>query len=226
MLNYLSLLCGLQIGLFQSLHRKKKKNPFPSLANVVPLLPPEAPVAHPDSDDDDADDLEAYHAVSSAMAEAESFGDGLSAVTVEADGVLGRACVRLEGPYANLTFVVHCANYPWLVLHLKNQRKFLAVLVVLRDSGGAHRQLTLTNHASVATLDAPNGAECSLPLKLGDGWQLVPVDLQTLCRAVWGTDLASVEQVRVRASCALRKVFLSDRLYADVELPEYLRVLG
>jgi len=192
----------------------------------VPLLPPEAPGTLNHDSDDELDDLEAYHVVSSAMAEADSFGDGASAVTVERDVVLGRNCVRLEGPHANLTFVAQCANYPWLVLHVKSLRKFMAVVVVLRDKTGVHRQITLTNHASIAKLDAPNGAECALPMQLGDGWQLLPVDLQGLCRAVWGTDLAVVEQVRVRATCALSKVFLSERLYADVELPEYLRVLG
>ena len=75
-------------------------------------------------------------------------------------------------------------------------------------------------------MDTPNGNEASLPLVLGEGWQMIPVDLARLCKAIWGVDFAGVEQVRLRAACAVRRVFLAERVYADVELPEYLRALG
>jgi hypothetical protein len=118
------------------------------------------------------------------------------------------------------------SDLPVLVLHLKNQRKFFSVIVVVRDDLGRHRKLTLTNHATVATLLGPDSDEATLPLQLGVGWQMVPVDLAALTVAVWGAAFKGVDMVRVQASCCVRKVFLSDRLYADVELPEYLRALG
>ena len=201
---------------------------------------------------------------------------------------------------ASLTFRT-TSDYPILVLFLKNQRKFFAVSVVLRDATGQHRKLTLTNHVTQATMDAPNGSEATLPLKVNEGWQCVPVDLKALTLAVWGAEYRVVEQVnpappprspriarapsstfasrhppppantlrarprscaraamsrhahlmpacffcalrsvvrgllgcgrrppqvRVRANCGVRRVFLSDRMYADVELPLYLRALG
>jgi len=113
-----------------------------------------------------------------------------------------------------------------LVLHLKNKRNFLSVSVVLRDATGRHRKLTLTNHVTVATMSGPDSDEATLPMELGPGWQMVPVDLAALALAVWGCQFKGVSMVRVKASCAVRKVFMSDRVYADAELPEYLRALG
>ena len=72
-------------------HRRKKKHHAESTAVVFPLLPPEAP--DPEAEEED---LENFHVVSSAIAEAESFQDG-SAVYVEEDIALAKDAVHLEG---------------------------------------------------------------------------------------------------------------------------------
>mmetsp|Transcript_60192 Transcript_60192/g.136085 ORF Transcript_60192/g.136085 Transcript_60192/m.136085 type:complete len:201 (-) Transcript_60192:273-875(-) len=198
-----------------SLRRKKKQGE--SKAVVVPLFPPEP------RDMDEEEDLEAYHVVTTAIAEAESFRDG-SVVAVEEDPLLGKDVVTLEGGHARLELPTRC-EHPWLIFHLRNRRRFFSIEVVLRDSSGKHRVLTMSNHVSLATMDAPNGNAAQLPLSLGEEWQIIPVDLASLVKAIWGTEHRSIEQVRVNASTSVRRIFAADKPYADVELPEYLRAL-
>mmetsp|Transcript_14302 Transcript_14302/g.17027 ORF Transcript_14302/g.17027 Transcript_14302/m.17027 type:complete len:131 (-) Transcript_14302:131-523(-) len=126
---------------------------------------------------------------------------------------------------ACLTFVATC-DYRWLIIHLKSKKQFLSIGLVLRDQQGIHRKLTLTNHVSIATMDAPNGSIAQLPLVVNIGWQMIPIDLYTLVKAIWGTDYKCIEQVRIKSSCSVRKVFMSEKLYSDFELPDYLRALG
>ena len=83
----------------------------------------------------------------------------------------------------------------------------------------------LLPQVSLATMDAPNGNAAQLPLSLGEEWQIIPVDLASLVKAIWGTEHRSIEQVRVNASTSVRRIFAADKPYADVELPEYLRAL-
>jgi len=206
--------------LSQSVLRRKPQRKEESTALVAPLFPPE-----PRAPDAEEEDLEAYHCFSVAVAEAESFGDG-SYVCVEDDsGLAGKAAVHLDGPHASLIMANKC-DFPVLVLHLKNKRKFLSVLINIRDASGRHRKIILTNHVTQATLDAPNGSIAQLPMILAEGWQMVPVNLAELTKSLWGTEYSGIEQVRVKANCAVRKVFMADRIYADIELPEYLRALG
>lgn len=74
--------------------RRKPKKKDESTALVLPLFPPE-----PRAPDAEEEDLDAFHCVSVAVAEAESFGDG-SYVSVEEDaGLGGKPVVHLEGEH-------------------------------------------------------------------------------------------------------------------------------
>jgi hypothetical protein len=81
------------------------------------------------------------------------------------------------------------------MLHIRSNKQFLSICLVIRDQQNNHRKLTLTNHVSIATMDAPNGSMAQLPLVIGDGWQFIPIDLVTLVKSVWGTEYKSLEQV-------------------------------
>ncbi len=57
----------------------------------------------------------------------------------------------------------------------------------------------MTNRATVATLDEPDGIMAQLPIVLGDGWQILPIDLASLVVAIWGREFRTVEQVKCLA---------------------------
>ncbi len=56
-------------------------------------------------------------------------------------------------------------------------------------------QLTVTNHSTLATVDAPNGSKAQLPLSLNDGWQMIPIDIAGCVNSIWGTQYKLTEQV-------------------------------
>ena len=60
---------------------------------------------------------------------------------------------------------------------------------------------------------------CTMPLKLEEGWNNVPLNLADLTRRAYGTNYVETLRVQVHANCCLRRIYFSDRLYSEEELP-------
>ena len=183
---------------------------------VTPLLPAQDPALT-----DDPTIMEEEIVVRVAYHESNTFEDG-SAVAVEEDGVLGKDVCQLQGPHAQLVFSA-ISRYRFLCLHILPTGFFTVALVVKTPKG--HRRISLTNHSTLAIIDA-DGMRAKVPLQCKSlNWQMIPVDVASLTEAAFGLEYMHLEQVRVKSNCSVRKVFMSDRIYADAELPDYLKAL-
>lgn len=60
---------------------------------------------------------------------------------------------------------------------------------------------------------------CTMPLKLDDGWNQIQLNLSDLTRRAYGTNYVETLRVQVHANCRLRRIYFSDRLYSEEELP-------
>lgn len=58
-----------------------------------------------------------------------------------------------------------------------------------------------------------------MPLKLDDGWNQIQLNLTDLTRRAYGTNYVETLRVQVHANCRLRRIYFSDRLYSEEELP-------
>jgi hypothetical protein len=58
-----------------------------------------------------------------------------------------------------------------------------------------------------------------MPLKLDDGWNNIQLNLADLTKRAYGTNYVETLRVQVHANCRLRRVYFSDRLYSEEELP-------
>ncbi|KAF6155376.1 hypothetical protein GIB67_019902 [Kingdonia uniflora] len=60
---------------------------------------------------------------------------------------------------------------------------------------------------------------CTMPLKLDDGWNIIQFNLTDFTRRAYGTNYVETLRVQVHANCRLRRIYFSDRLYSEEELP-------
>ena len=114
-------------------------------------------------------------------------------------------------------------SFPWIIAHVRPKGFFTIELIIKDDE--SYKKISLTNKKTIAVIEADR-TRAVLPLALASlEWQYIPIDLSTLTESVFGTRYMMLEQARLKSNCAVRKVFMCDRLYADAELPEYLQAM-
>lgn len=168
----------------------------------------------------DVEEIDDLHAVVVSQQEAEAMADGNESQVVD-DRELGKAAVELVGK-ASLALDSHSV-LPILVLHVKNLERFMMLEVDTLDEDRIPKQIRLSTRRTITTVE---GTKVELPLVLGPGWQLVCLDLRDLLQRAFGAAYFSTSQIRIHGSCRIAAAFLSDRVYSDVELPDFLRVAG
>lgn len=65
---------------------------------------------------------------------------------------------------------------------------------------------------------------CTMPMKLDEGWNQIQFNLADFTRRAYGTNYVETLRVQVHANCRLRRIYFSDRLYSEEELPASFKV--
>ena len=60
---------------------------------------------------------------------------------------------------------------------------------------------------------------CTMPMRLDDGWNQIQFNLADFTRRAYGTNYVETLRVQIHANCRIRRVYFSDRLYSEEELP-------
>jgi len=92
----------------------------------------------------------------------------------------------------------------------------------VRDAEGKTYVVKLTNMQSSTVVQS---AECTAPLTLTLGWNNVSIDIPDIVHRAFGVKYDTTVRVQVQSTCRLWHAFFEEQLYADAELPYYLRVL-
>nr|KAF6285403.1 cilia and flagella associated protein 20 [Myotis myotis] len=58
-----------------------------------------------------------------------------------------------------------------------------------------------------------------MPMRLDDGWNQIQFNLSDFTRRAYGTNYIETLRVQIHANCRIRRVYFSDRLYSEDELP-------
>lgn len=61
--------------------------------------------------------------------------------------------------------------------------------------------------------------EARLPLKLDEGWNILEISLENLCRTTYRTEYRALQRLIIYPNCRLRRVYLQDRHYEENETP-------
>lgn len=105
---------------------------------------------------------------------------------------------------------------PVLNMTVKNLHKNFAFEVQIIDSRHVKRRFR------VATYHAQSEVKpfiCKLPLTLEDGWNQITFPLQDFTHRCYGTNYVQTLRIQIYANCRLRRVFFSDRVCTELELP-------
>lgn len=61
-------------------------------------------------------------------------------------------------------------------------------------------------------------------MRLDEGWNQVQFNLADFCKRAYGTNYVETQRVQIHANCRLRRVYFSDRLYSEEEMPAEYRL--
>ena len=58
-----------------------------------------------------------------------------------------------------------------------------------------------------------------MPMRLDEGWNQIQFNLSDFTRRAYGTNYIETVRVQIHANCRIRRIYFSDRLYSEEELP-------
>lgn len=105
---------------------------------------------------------------------------------------------------------------PFLVMVVKNMKKYFSFEVQILDDKNVRRRFRASNYQSTTRVKP---FICTMPLRLDDGWNQIQFNLADFCRRAYGTNYVETLRVQVHANCRIRRIYFSERLYSEEELP-------
>ena len=63
-----------------------------------------------------------------------------------------------------------------------------------------------------------------MPMRLDEGWNQVQFNLADFVKRAYGTNYVETLRVQIHANCRIRRIYFSDRLYSEAELPPEFKV--
>lgn len=105
---------------------------------------------------------------------------------------------------------------PFLVMILKNLKKYFTFEVQVLDDKNVKRRFRASNYQSTTRVKP---FICTMPMRLDEGWNQIQFNLSDFTRRAYGTNYVETLRVQIHANCRIRRIYFSDRLYSEEELP-------
>lgn len=64
-----------------------------------------------------------------------------------------------------------------------------------------------------------------MPLRLDDGWNQIQFNLADFVSRAYGSNYVEALRVQVHANARIRRIFFSDKLYSEAELPPEFKLV-
>lgn len=105
-------------------------------------------------------------------------------------------------------------NYFHMIV--RNLDKFFTFEIEILDDTQTKRRFRASNYQSQTRV---RDFICTMPLKLDSGWNNIHINLSDFTKRAYGTNYVETCRVTVNANCRLRRIYFSERLYSEEELP-------
>jgi len=105
---------------------------------------------------------------------------------------------------------------PFLVMIIKNLKKYFTFEVQVLDDKNVRRRFRASNYQSTTRVKP---FICTMPMRLDEGWNQIQFNLSDFTRRAYGTNYIETLRVQIHANCRVRRIYFSDRLYSEEELP-------
>lgn len=111
---------------------------------------------------------------------------------------------------------------PFFVMIVKNMKKYFTFEISVLDDKGLRRRFRASNFTSRTRIEP---FICNMPMCLDPGWNQVTFNLADFVQRAYGTNYIETLRVQVHANVRIRRIFFSDRLYEEEDLPPEFRIL-
>lgn len=140
------------------------------------------------------------------------------------DGDIQSSVLEICGTNVSTTYITCPADakktlgikLPFLVMILKNLKKYFTFEVTVLDDKNVRRRFRASNYQSTTRVKP---FICSMPMRLDEGWNQIQFNLADFCRRAYGTNYIETLRIQIHANCRVRRIYFSDRLYAEEDLP-------
>eukprot|EP00948_MAST-09A_sp_MAST-9A-sp1_P002042 g2042.t1 len=105
---------------------------------------------------------------------------------------------------------------PFLVMIIKNLKKYFTFEVTVLDDKNVRRRFRASNYQQTTRVKP---FICTMPMRLDQGWNQIQFNLSDFTRRAYGTNYIETLRVQIHANCRIRRIYFSDRLYSEDELP-------
>nr|XP_034835136.1 cilia- and flagella-associated protein 20-like [Maniola hyperantus] len=106
---------------------------------------------------------------------------------------------------------------PFLVMIVKNLKRYFSFEITILDDTNMRRRFRISNFQSTTKIKP----FCTtMPIGLSNGWNQIQFNLADFTRRAYGTQFIETLRVQVHANARLRRIYFSDRLYTEEELPQ------
>uniref|UniRef100_A0AC35U889 DUF667 domain-containing protein n=1 Tax=Rhabditophanes sp. KR3021 TaxID=114890 RepID=A0AC35U889_9BILA len=105
---------------------------------------------------------------------------------------------------------------PFFVMVVKNLSRNFTFEVQVIDDRNIKRRFRASNFQSTTRVKP---FICTMPMRLDEGWNQVQFNLAEFTKKAYGTNYVETLRVQVHANCRLRRIYFSETLYSEEELP-------
>ncbi|XP_058510380.1 cilia- and flagella-associated protein 20-like [Solea solea] len=110
---------------------------------------------------------------------------------------------------------------PFMVMVIKNLERYFTFEVQVIDDKNFRRRFRASTYVSTTRVNPFN---CTMPLNLSDGWNHIQFNLADFTRKTYGTQYVETQRVQINANCRIRRVYFSDQMYPEEELPQEFKI--
>jgi Protein of unknown function (DUF667). len=110
---------------------------------------------------------------------------------------------------------------PYLVIMLKNLKKYFTFEVQVLDDKNVRRRFRASTFQKTTRVKP---FICTMPMNLDEGWNQIQFNLSDFTRRAYGTNYVETLRVQIHANCRIRRIYFSDRLYSEEELPSEFKL--
>ncbi|CAG9853825.1 unnamed protein product [Phyllotreta striolata] len=112
---------------------------------------------------------------------------------------------------------------PFFVMIIKNMKKYFTFEIQILDDKEMHRRFRVSNFQS-STKVKPFCT--TMPIGLSSGWNQVQFNLADFTKRAYGSTYVETMRVQVHANVRIRRLYFTDTLYTDEELPNEFKLFG
>ncbi|XP_022179166.1 cilia- and flagella-associated protein 20-like [Myzus persicae] len=112
---------------------------------------------------------------------------------------------------------------PFVTLLVKNLGRFFTFEITILDSENIRRRLRTSNYH---TIKKQSMFMITMPFCMNEGWNQLNMNLAEITSDSFKTTYVETVRIQVHANCRLRRIYFSDLLYKDDQLPNAYRMHG